>query len=382
MSPPLSILLCALGGEGGGVLAEWLYAAAVRAGHAAQATSIPGVAQRTGATTYYVEIDPRPGSADSAAAVFSLNPVPGALDLLVSSELLETTRQVAAGLASPGRTQVISATTRALTVAEKMAPADGRLDEAVLRAAVQAQARQVDWLDLQALAQASGSAISAVMFGAISGSGALPWPRQVCEDTIRAGGKGVESSLRGFVRAFDAAAALRAQRDQGQALLALALRDAGPAAAASQAPAAPSAVDHDWAVLGRARVAGYQDEAYARLYDQRLARLDNRGAVRHEAARWLALWMCFDDIVAVAARKLAAPRIARVRREVGARDDEVLRVYDHFKPGVPELAGLLPAAAARRLQAWDARRRAAGSEPWAWPLRLGSHTVHGALMLW
>jgi len=48
---PLTVLVCALGGEGGGVLAEWLYTAAVRAGHAAQATSIPGVAQRTGATT-------------------------------------------------------------------------------------------------------------------------------------------------------------------------------------------------------------------------------------------------------------------------------------------------------------------------------------------
>ena len=48
---PVNVLICALGGEGGGVLAEWLYAAAVRAGHAAQATSIPGVAQRTGQRT-------------------------------------------------------------------------------------------------------------------------------------------------------------------------------------------------------------------------------------------------------------------------------------------------------------------------------------------
>ncbi|HVQ04998.1 MAG TPA: indolepyruvate oxidoreductase, partial [Burkholderiaceae bacterium] len=54
-SRPITLLVCALGGEGGGVLAQWLVDVAIRAGHAAQSTSIPGVAQRTGATTYYLE---------------------------------------------------------------------------------------------------------------------------------------------------------------------------------------------------------------------------------------------------------------------------------------------------------------------------------------
>ena len=56
---PITILIGALGGEGGGVLAEWLVETATAAGHVAQGTSIPGVAQRTGATTYYVEIFPQ-----------------------------------------------------------------------------------------------------------------------------------------------------------------------------------------------------------------------------------------------------------------------------------------------------------------------------------
>ena len=45
------ILLAALGGEGGGVLMNWIVAAARRAGHVVQATSVPGVAQRTGSTS-------------------------------------------------------------------------------------------------------------------------------------------------------------------------------------------------------------------------------------------------------------------------------------------------------------------------------------------
>ncbi len=62
MTQPISILLCALGGEGGGVLADWLVDVARHAGYPAQATSIPGVAQRTGATTYYLEVYPLPHS--------------------------------------------------------------------------------------------------------------------------------------------------------------------------------------------------------------------------------------------------------------------------------------------------------------------------------
>ena len=82
---PFTLLICALGGEGGGVLAEWLVETASRCGYAAQSTSIPGVAQRTGSTTYYFEIFPVPvAQLGGRRPVFSLNPVPGALDMLVS----------------------------------------------------------------------------------------------------------------------------------------------------------------------------------------------------------------------------------------------------------------------------------------------------------
>lgn len=361
---PNTILVCALGGEGGGVLAEWLYGTAVRAGHAAQSTSIPGVAQRTGATTYYVEVWPQAGG---HRPVFSLNPVPGEIDLLLSSELLETARQVGNGMTSPERTLVISSTARALTVAEKMSPGDGRIDTAALLAVLQRHARATELLDFNALARQAGTVISAVLLGAVAASGALPFARGVYEDVIRASGKGVEASLRGFALAFDAVSARRAQ----QAVVDAAL----------QAAPAP-----DLRTLARRRLADYQDEAYARLYDERLARIEaaeggKPGPVTQELVRWLALWMAFDDIVRVAAAKLAAGRLERVRREVGVKDGELLAVYDHFKPGVAEFAALLPQALADRLTAWDRRRVAAGREPWALPLKVGTHTLAGVLAL-
>jgi indolepyruvate ferredoxin oxidoreductase beta subunit len=70
-----------------------------------------------------------------------------------------------------------------------------------------------------------------------------------------------------------------------------------------------------------------------------------------------------------------------VRRETRAGAQDVLKVFDHFKPGVPEFAALLPAGLARRLQAWDNRRQARGDKPWALPLKIGTHTVTGVLAL-
>jgi indolepyruvate ferredoxin oxidoreductase, beta subunit len=371
---PITVLVCALGGEGGGVLAEWLYGAAVRAGLPAQSTSIPGVAQRTGATTYYLEVGPVPEAVlGPRRPVFGLQPVAGEIDLLVSSELLETARQVANGMASAERSTVLSATTRALTVAEKMQLTDGRVDAAALVRTLQRHARHCELLDFDALAKQAGTVVSAPMLGAIAASGVLPIPREVFEAQIGAGGKGASSakgiaaSLRGFALAYDLVAARR------QVLRAVA--EAVPAP-----PAAP-----DLRALARDKLRAYQDEAYVRRYDERLARVEAAAGAGSETAaevtRWLALWMAFDDIVHVAGLKLAASRQARVRREVKARDDEIVKLFDHFKPGVPEFAALLPPAAAQRLLAWDRRRVAAGRQPWALPLKVGTHTVSGALML-
>ena len=106
---PITILIAALGGEGGGVLAEWLVETALQAGYPAQSTSIPGVAQRTGATTYYVEIYPEPIAAlGGRRPVLSLLPVPGCVDLVVASELLEAVRTVQSGMVSAERTVLVT----------------------------------------------------------------------------------------------------------------------------------------------------------------------------------------------------------------------------------------------------------------------------------
>jgi indolepyruvate ferredoxin oxidoreductase, beta subunit len=121
---PVTLLIAALGGEGGGVLTSWIVDAAAASGLPVQSTSIPGVAQRTGATTYYIEIWPEPWSALAGRRpVLSLVPGIGDIDLLVASELLETGRVIANGFVTRERTTIIASTHRIYAIAERMAMA-------------------------------------------------------------------------------------------------------------------------------------------------------------------------------------------------------------------------------------------------------------------
>ncbi len=399
---PITLLICALGGEGGGVLTEWLVDTARHAGYAAQSTSIPGVAQRTGATTYYVEVFPLPlTQLAGRKPVFSLSPVPGALDALISSELLETTRQIGNGMSAPERTLVITSSGRTLTTAERMQPGDGRADTQRLQGVVTAFSREHHVFDMGGVARDAGTVVSAVMLGAIAGSGLFPFPREAYEHVVRGGDTGAPeklnkmaaASLRGFAKAFDIVGTPRAQA----ALVTQLLSSQGdetpmqPALAGEVARAFPPPV-HDMLALGHARLVDYQDAAYAALYLDRLQQVlaaerasdpagANAFAVTREMARWLALWMAFDDIVRVAELKSRASRTQRVRTEVKATDGDIVKVYDHFKPGAPEFAALLPLSLARRVTAWDRGRQAKGRSPWALPLKVGSHSVFGMASL-
>jgi indolepyruvate ferredoxin oxidoreductase, beta subunit len=393
MTQPISILLCALGGEGGGVLADWLVDVARHAGHPAQATSIPGVAQRTGATTYYLEVYPLPHSQlQGRLPVLGLNPLPGRLDALVSSELLETARQIGNGLASNDRTLVISASSRALTTAEKMTMGDGRRPEGPLLDVVAAHSLRHHVMDMASLCQQSGTLVSAVMLGAIAGSGLLPFTREHYETVLAGPSKAAQASLRGFALAFDV---VTRQREQAQYVEHV-MKPAAPPLSHSASAALPAdvaakfpAVLHPLMGLAHQRLVEYQGPAYARLYVQRLERLmsaeasskDDSHPVTAEATRWLALWMAFDDIIRVADLKSRASRWTRVTQEVKAKEGDVLKVYDHFKPGVPELAALLPQGLAYRLLRWDRARVTHGKAPWSMPLKVARHALWGMASL-
>ena len=336
---PITILIAALGGEGGGVMADWLMEAATSAGYPAQATSIPGVAQRTGATTYYLEIFPAQRAAlGGKEPVLSLTPSPGNVDVMVASELIEAGRAMLNGFVSPERTTLIASTHRIYATVEKMQMADGRFDSARVHDAAKELAKSAVLFDMRKLAQESGTVINAVLFGAMAGSGVLPLSRAACEDAIRHGGRGAEASLRGFAAGFDIAARQR------------------PAPAEPAPPRRANELD-EILNLALERLKDYQGERYVELYRRRMAPfLRGDKELAAGVARHLALWMAYEDIIRVADLKTRASRFERVRKEVGAKEGEPVIVIDYLKPGVEEFASVLPHALGRRLVSWAEKR--------------------------
>jgi len=339
MSNPITILIAALGGEGGGVMADWLMEAATASGLPAQATSIPGVAQRTGATTYYLEIFPVQRNAlHGKEPVLSLTPSPGNVDIMVASELVEAGRAMTNGYVSPERTTLIASTHRIYATAEKMQMADGRFESDKVIAAGGQLAKKAVMFDMRKLAQDNGTVINAVLFGAMAGSGVLPLSRETCEAAIRKAGRGAEASLRGFAAGYEIAGGSRQPPAQ----------PAKPKRATSVDEILPLAKD---------RLTDYQGERYAEIYAERVKPfLAGDPRVGATVARHLATWMAYEDIIRVADLKTRASRFERVRKEVGAKEGEPVVVIDFLKPGVEEFASVMPHFLGKRLIDWAEKR--------------------------
>jgi len=366
---PIKIAILAMGGEGGGVLADWIVDLGEHNGYLAQTTSVPGVAQRTGATIYYVELFPRArAEADGGQPVLALMPLPGDVDVVLCSELMEAGRAVQRGLVTPDRTTLLASTHRVYSIAEKSAMGDGRVDSAQLLAHAQRAAKRFIRFDMARAAEASGSVISAVLFGALAGAGVLPFSRAQFEATIARGGVGVKPSLAAFGQAFE--------RGQDGAVDAA---DAGDAVTvAPTAPPRPTdpavralveQVQRDFPAAQRGlllegvrRLVDYQDPAYAADYLARLRSIAALGVDDGErllaaTARHLALWMAYEDTARVADLKTRASRFERVRGEAGVQAGQLVAVSEYLHPRVEEICEMLPGGMGRWLMHSGAPRR-------------------------
>src|SRR5476651_2387766 len=285
---PITILIGALGGDGGGVLCDWIIAAAHVQGIGVQATQIPGVAQRTGATTYYLEVMPAGGS---RAAVLALNPAIGEVDVSLATELLEAGRMIFNGFVTPDRTVLIASTHRVLAIGERAAMGDGSFDVGRLLRAVKERSKEQILFDMDQAAEESGGVINAVLLGALAGSGKLPILDADVEAAIREGGKAVDTSRAAF--AFG--------RGHARGELAQVVREHQKRQAAAQgienlierARRSFPASTLDIVEEGLRRLTAYQDRRYAALYLDRLDTINVPGAAEllRETARHLAVRM-------------------------------------------------------------------------------------------
>ncbi|WP_407165196.1 indolepyruvate oxidoreductase subunit beta family protein [Bradyrhizobium sp. ORS 111] len=357
---PISVAVLAMGGQGGGVLVDWIVALAERRGWYAQSTSVPGVAQRTGATIYYIEMIAPDASRPDRHPVLSLMPAPGKVDVVIGAELMEAGRAILRGLVSPDRTLLIGSSHRSLAVIEKTAPGDGTADAAQVYEAANVAANRFIAFDMAEIADATGSVVSAVLFGALAGSAALPFAIEDFEATIRAAGVGVDASLRAFAagRERSAAALKQDPKVKPAAKPAPAKRfpslepigHAGYDALVARARKLPAEL-HGIVAAGLQRVVDFQDVAYGDEYLERLEALPRDATGLLQAfAKYLAVAMAYDDVIRVADLKTRAGRFNRVRREVRAGDDQVLAITEFFHPRIEEMAGLLPPRLGEKLE--------------------------------
>ncbi|MFW8595313.1 indolepyruvate oxidoreductase subunit beta family protein [Cribrihabitans neustonicus] len=383
----IKLAILAVGGQGGGVLTSWIEALARAEGYHAQATSVAGVAQRTGATIYYIEM--APGTVENP--VFSLAPAPGDVDIMIAAEMMEAGRSILRGFVTPDRTTLIASTHRALAVSEKMVPGDGMADASEVRAAAETAARKLVMADMERAAAGAGSVISASLFGALAGSGALPFPRSAFEDAIRAAGKGVEPSLRAFAAGFDLA-------QQGEARQEAAAAPTGPAkphgpagklrkwrALASRVAEMPEAVQ-EMALPGLQKVVEFQDLAYGREYLSRLDGVlaqdsaDHEYELSREAAKYIANAMAYDDVIRVADLKTRRSRFGRIEGEVSAQG-KLMTLTDYLHPRAEEIASLLPAGLGARVEA-SPRQMARLERLFSKGRRIRTDSLRGFLMLY
>jgi len=379
----IKLAILAVGGQGGGVLADWIVDVAERNGFLAQSTSVAGVAQRTGATIYYIEMCRDTGR----LPIFALSPSQGDVDILIAAELMEAGRAIMRGFVTPEKTTLIASSHRIAAVSEKIEPGDGRASSAKVRDTAELASKRFIAFDMERIAVENGSMISASLLGALAGSGALPFPRESYEQTIGAGGRGVKASLAAFGGGYDGARGLASRPPP-----AAPAGGAGGQGETHLTPSSATAVDsvepvpgptpnvggprkllagwqeltdrldelppavRDMALLGLRKVVDFQDMRYGAEYLDRLDRaiasdLEEQGyALSIAAAKHLANALCYDDMIRVADLKTRSTRGARVRREVGVRDDAILQTTEYFHPRVEEFCGVMPAGLGRYIE--------------------------------
>lgn len=394
---PITIAVLAMGGQGGGVLVDWIVDLAEHNGYLAQSTSVPGVAQRTGATIYYIELFAQSHiHVRDQAPVLALMPVPGEVDIVIASELMEAGRAMQRGLVTPDRTTLIASSHRDYATVEKSAPGNGIADAASVLEAAQKYAQRFLHDDMQALARQSGSMISATLFGALAGCGELPFDDAAFEATMKRGSVGVEASLRAWSAGVEATRRPM-QRDALADPMATAPKPLPLRAACSAVEPLRARIErafpkpaHAMLGAGLQRVMEYQDVAYGSEYLDRMAALHAHAArygdAQHnhaatiEAARWVAVAMAYDDVIRVADLKTRAERSQRVRQEVGAGASEVVGTVEFFHPRIEEVYGMLPPGLVHWVEASSVMRSLLAKRIGNGQ-RLRPHTVRGQLTL-
>ena len=396
-----SVILAAVGGQGGGVLTEWIVTAAQLAGHQAQSISMPGMSQRGGATSLYLEIAVRDDATDTQPINFSQYPFPGGVDVVVSQEYLELGRVLQAGYTSE-RSTVVGSSHRLFAVTEKLPLWGGRTESEALTDLGRAFSGTFVVFDALDLARQHGMdevAVNAILLGALAASAALPIAAELYERAIRETGVAVEPNLAAYRMGYEFVAdgghlATREKKELSSldltktnaAKLPSSERTKYEELVAHVVKEYPAEL-HDVLVEALFQLTDYQDHHYA---ERLLSYLDDVRELEPSGATTLSInfvkhvtpLMSYEDVIRVAAFKTDPTRFQKIRKDFNVNKGDVYVVHDFFDPDLEELYGVLPNAIVSRFAKAQEHQEGATESQTTLPFKANVHSVVGAFPMW
>jgi indolepyruvate ferredoxin oxidoreductase beta subunit len=359
----IKILIPAIGGQGGGVLTEWIVQAFFLEEYDAQGISLPGLSQRGGSTVYYLEAHPRPDS-EEKSIIFAQFPVPGEVDIILAQEFLELGRALELGYGSD-KTTIVTSTHRVYSTLEKMPIGSGIYSDENLRKIAVGFSSKVIELNALELSKVNGMdelAVNGILLGALSASGAIPIDKKSFIRSIEMVGVAVNASLKAFEVGWDYAHSSSDSNIESSAKWNSFIKERADKLDDKEKQeylARISNIETEYPenlreILAESvyRLMDYQDMDYADTYLSEVKiinEIDNntKGTgykLTELYAKNLALLMSYEDGVRVAELKIKSERFKRIREEMRLRDDQVFHVIDYLKPDAEEIYGLLPNA--------------------------------------
>lgn len=389
------VLIGTVGGQGGGVLSQWLVSGLLKAGWNARSTGLLGLSQRAGTVTYYCEA--YPGIATEF--VPSMYATPGDVDLVLAQELLELGRILSQGFASEDAS-IVGNSARYLTTREKMPAENGIYDYKIIEKAVRCLAPDRHYVfDAQKHAVEAGlSPLSsnAVLLGAAVASPAFSLSPATFIEAIKEAENNVDENIRAFELGYRGVRDGTLPRfelagqttnsgdldDQIQRNAEKLTNSRERAAYARLVSVNDNLLDGDAeSILPEAvyRLIDYQDESYAEDFITRVRTFreaigdypDTVGAY----ARHLALWMAYEDIARVAQLKSHPSRFATIRSDFGVGSGPYV-VTDYLVPDMDQILGSLPKNVSRIIHRLGIRL-IPKFEQLKFPLRIRSNRFFG-----
>jgi len=357
----LKILIPAVGGQGGGVLTEWLVNAFLKSGYDVQGISLPGLSQRAGSTVYYIETY-KSGDGDKQY-IFSQYPLPGDVDIILCQEFLELGRVLEHGYGSD-KTTIISSKHRIYSTLEKLPIASGIFSREKLERIAHEFSSTFIGIDALQIAKDNNMddlAVNAILFGALAASKSVPLSIETLKSAIEQTGIAVKNNIIAFDIGYNYVRnnshdiindkTFNFEKAVEEKLLTIDKKQRDDfLELAGQVKNEYPAKLTEILLESVYRLTDYQDTAYAARYLDNVKRVflidKSKGISSYILTEYfsknLALLMSYEDGIRVAELKTRSMRMQRIRNEMQIREDQLFRVIDYLKPDAYEIYGLFP----------------------------------------